>query len=83
MPGVSATCSGVSISRIDYALVSASFSSAVQLRSLVPVPWGTHAALGFQASASPRAVMVWKAMRPRPLPVKGVAAPVEAWPHFL
>ena len=83
MPGVSVTCTGVPTSRIDYALCSTVFLSACRFAGTVPVPRGTHAALSFDILATPRAIMVWKAMRPKPLPVKGIAAPVAPWAHFL
>eukprot|EP00959_Pyramimonas_sp_CCMP1952_P364842 7640264-Pyramimonas_sp.AAC.1 len=45
-----------------------------------------HAAFGVQAFVSPwsvRSANVWKVVRPKPLPVKGAAAPFAPWARFL
>eukprot|EP00959_Pyramimonas_sp_CCMP1952_P146676 3070165-Pyramimonas_sp.AAC.1 len=83
MPGVSVTCTTVTTSRIDYALVSVPFAAACTFTGLVPVPRGTHCALGFSVVSTPRSITVWKAMRPKAPPVKDLAGPVMSWPHHL
>eukprot|EP00959_Pyramimonas_sp_CCMP1952_P331929 6950471-Pyramimonas_sp.AAC.1 len=83
MPGVTVACATVTTSRIDYAMASVPSAAAREFTGLVPVPWGTDCALGLSVVNAPRCIKVWKARRPKALPVKDVAGPALSLAYHL